>query len=184
MIRNALALALVLVVTAASASAPALAQTDTVSAVRVGDKVRLRAEHGEGRWWVGTVTALSTDTLWIQQHKSPNTLAYRFATIGDLEVSRGRKSNFLPGLGYGALGGGLIFGMFGALSSNDSADSYMGPNALIGAAVGAGLGAVLGGVLGAASHGDRWEVVPLDRADVDLFARYGGGVTLSLTYGL
>ncbi|MGD2217081.1 MAG: hypothetical protein PVJ64_10000 [Gemmatimonadales bacterium] len=183
MIRKVLSLVLMLL----AAGAPARAQTDVASQVSVGDRVRVRAEHWKSSWWVGTVAALGSDTLVVRREDSTDTLAFPIATIGKLEVSRGRKSNFLPGLAYGALGGALFFGSIGLLSGDDPEDSFIrltaADKALIGAAFGAGLGAVLGGFFGAVSHRDRWESVPLDRVAVDLSVRHDGGVTLSLAYG-
>jgi len=185
MIRTVLSVVLML----AAVSGPALAQTDAASELRVGDKVRLRARHGEGRWWVGTVTALSPDTLWMQRGNSPNTLGFAFATTGELEVSRGKKPNFAPGLLYGALVGAAFFGTVGLLSGDDSDASPGEPmiewedNAFVAAAVGGVVGAVLGGFFGALSHGDRWQAVPLDEVAVHLSPRHDGGVTLSIAYG-
>lgn len=185
MIRMALSLVLMLLV----AGAPALAQTDAASQLSVGDKVRVRAQHGEGRWWVGTVTALSTDTLWMQRSNSPTTLGFAFATTGELEVSRGKKSNFLPGLLLGTLGGAAFFGTVGLLSGGGSDESppdgmiELEANAFAAAAVGAAVGAVLGGFFGALSHRDRWAAVQLDRVGVDVSARYDGRLKLAFTYG-
>ncbi|UCC73171.1 MAG: hypothetical protein JSV86_00990 [Gemmatimonadota bacterium] len=172
---------------AVTAPTTLLGQSNAASELSVGDKVRVRAQHGEGRWWVGTVSDLGSDTLRIQRENSPNTLAFPYAMIGELEVSRGRgKSNFLPGLAYGALGGAVIVGSMMFLSGGDP-DAYIGrtaeEKALIGAAVGGVLGAVLGGFFGALSHADRWEEVPLDQLRVGIMPQPRGfsvGVSVKL----
>ncbi len=177
MIRNALSLALILMAIAGSAHA----QTEDTQNVSVGDKVRVRARTLYSPV-VGAVTGLNTDTLHIRIRREAAALAIPLAEITRIEVSRGRRSNFLRGIALGGLVGAFAGASIGLATSQNS---ILSPTEQAGAlgAIGAGAGALIGGIIGAASSGDRWVVVQLDRAEMDVSSRYDGRVTLSLTYG-
>ncbi|MGD2152448.1 MAG: hypothetical protein PVG79_04220 [Gemmatimonadales bacterium] len=177
MIRKVLSLVLMLL----AAGGPALAQTDAAAGVNVGDRVRVRAQTLYGPL-VGAVTALSADTLHIQIEQQATTVAIPLAAVTRIEVSRGRKSNFLRGVALGGVVGALA-GVFAGFITGE--DSMLTPPeaALACGTVGAGAGALVGGIIGAATGTDRWVAVPLDRLAVHVSPRHDGGVTLSLAYG-
>ncbi len=168
----------------ALAASPALGQTEGGDTVRAGQRVRLRTEAG-GKWQKGTVVETRTDVLTLELDGSVTTLGLPLAGISELEMSRGQRSNFLPGLGWGFLAGAVIGGVAGGASGDDPPGwfSMTAEEKAVGGAIVFGtMGALVGGIVGALTHRDRWEPVDLKNVVLTLSPRYDGGVSLSLDY--
>jgi len=183
MVRNALTLTLVLLAIPIAARA----QTNGDSAVRVGQRVRLKIEGETIPWRHGNVTSISADTIWLASQYRATPLAVPRRSIRQLEVSQGSRSHFLQGLAIGLAGGALIGGAIGFASGDDppcegffcfrySAEEKAGAGALIGGV----LGAALGGVVGAATKSERWAAVR--PTSLRLTAQTNGGLALIGSY--
>jgi hypothetical protein len=122
---------------------------------------------------VRAVTRSGKDTLW----------TIPASAIARLEVSYGRRSNALRGLGYGLLGGAVIGAGLGAISCRN--DDELGPGfcAIVGGIVYGVGGAVVGLIAGALTRRDRWVDVPAQpgRLSVDLRPR-GGSLRIGAVF--
>jgi hypothetical protein len=130
----------------------------------------------------GTYVAVSKDTLLLQTETQTTPSAIPLTSVSRLEVSRGRKSNVLKGMGIGMLigaGVGVIGGA--AVDCYDLADFDQSFCTGVGAAGGALFGLLVGAIAGAASSGDRWEEVPLDRLRLQVAQQHDGRFKLGLS---
>jgi hypothetical protein len=127
---------------------------------------------------VGTLERVTPDTIVVAGQ-----LIIR-STIGRVEVSEGRRSQWRRGL----LMGGLVGAGVGALSTAvlfagiDWSDGNGGveTGVAIMAAVGSGAGLLVGAAIGALIQGDRWRKVPLDRVTLAPMVRRDGVLGLSI----
>ncbi|MFC1639221.1 hypothetical protein ACFL3B_00490 [Gemmatimonadota bacterium] len=90
-------------------------------------------------------------------------------SVTRLEVSRGRKSHSLEGLGLGWLVGA---GVGAAVSDCDP--SSLGICEAVPIGIGATVGLVIGTIFGSLIKSDRWEEVPLDRVRVSFAPQRDG----------
>jgi hypothetical protein len=123
-------------------------------------------------WMVGTIISVTDDHLIIRPERdSAQSIELARTALTHLEVSHGKRSKWLTGLGLGFLGGAAVGAAVGYNSGGYS--DILGPEAFaaivaIPSALG---GALIGGVIGAVIKVDRWQVVPrvtvgrLDPAD-------------------
>ncbi len=145
-----------------------------------GQRVRVTVPRYEFARVVGTVVDIRPDTLyvrWAQRRFVGSretrwdsvTSAVPIAAIERLEVSQGRRSRWLLGLGLGVAVGGATGALVGYASGDDESGFLQfsaGDKAvMLGVALGA-VGGVVGLVTGALSRGDRWQEVPRDRIRV------------------
>ena len=142
------------------------------SPIRGGARVRVTgSDLGVRGHPVGTVATLGADTLVMQPDHHTDPLRIPVAQITKLEVSSGKKSRVVSGIGRGALIGfaaGAVFGGVVGGAARAAECSGCGDTGVVGDAftvglVGAAAGAVLGGIIGATETEDRWEEVPSDR---------------------
>ncbi len=144
--------------------------------VAPGDRVRVTAPTLAPKRLVGTVVEMGADTclLALEGHAAP--VALPLASVTIVEVSRGMKSNVVKGaLIGGAVSGGIVLGLGLAAQGDDSGwfEVTAGDVAIATAVFGA-VGAVIGGIIGAASSGERWQEVPLDRLRVGVMPAENG----------
>jgi hypothetical protein len=141
--------ALITVLALLSIGVPAGAQTNGKWAVDMGERVRLKTIGAPDLWLDGNVIALDGDTLWLAQRQGGERLAIPAPSIRQLEVSRGRRSNFVRGLGIGLAGGAVLGAAMGLIDGDDPpcpAEAWFcfrysaGEKAVAGALVGGGLG--------------------------------------------
>ena len=90
-----------------------------------------------------------------------------------LEVSRGRKSRWLSGMGLGLLAGAGIGAFAGGFSSSCTHE-WGSLCTMVGAGTGASLGLLTGLTIGALVMTDRWEEVSLDRLRVSFVPQRDG----------
>lgn len=133
-----------------------------------GARVRLIvADYGD-KPQVGTISAVRGDSIVFHREATGDSAILGLGHIGQLELSRGRHSRPLAGLGIGLLGGAALGAGVGAATNGSSSGPYnvgggAGVGALSGALAGAAGGALIGLVGGALSHPERWDMVQLDR---------------------
>jgi hypothetical protein len=155
----AVSLLLTLTVPVAAQQYPA----DVIAGVRVRlavrDSVRQEPFWPRQHMIIGTVTNVSSDTLYVAVPSTTGTLAVPRESVRQLSISRG-----VPSRAESALRTGLEWAVAGALSfwaaqqyDDDETFDSDGQAALIGAGVGFGVG----GLIGAISPSERWRRVRL-----------------------
>jgi hypothetical protein len=110
-----------------------------------------------------TVVGASHDSLRYQLKSEPAPKALDWHGITRMDVSRGRHSNFLAGVGLGILTGalgGALAGSSGASGNDGETPSAMGA---LGAMMGAVGGGVLGGIIGIIVRTEKWTPVSIPR---------------------
>ena len=132
-----------------------------------GTRVRVTATDCGLRRQATTVEALRGDTLVLpgEPTASSNSIAPLECPLDSmtrLEVSRGRKSHWLSGMGLGLLAGAGIGALAGGFSSSCTHE-WGSLCTMVGAGTGASLGLLTGLTIGALVMTERWERVPLDR---------------------
>jgi hypothetical protein len=158
---------------------PSMAQVhDTGAAVKMGDRVRIESPEFIAKRLVGTVVELGADSLKLEA-QSHGLMRLPLRSIAALEVSRGKKSNGLPGFGLGVLGG-AVAGW--AIFSIDHGKYDIDPRP-IGAILGGAAGGLLGLVIGISTRTDRWEPVPVPRIRMGFLPKDSKGLVLSASFG-
>ncbi|MFQ5640080.1 MAG: hypothetical protein ACE5IR_19040 [bacterium] len=162
--------------------------------VKVGDRVRVTAPDvsklkldREGNVIlsavVGTVVTFEADTLVLKAEGQATPLTVPLVSLKKLEVSRGRKSHWLTGLGIGAIVGTFLAG----IAANDSKGfesqtfgTYFLEYSAVGVPVFGGIGAGIGALI----KTERWREVPLEKVSMNIMPNSHGGFlfSISLTY--
>ncbi|MFN0180729.1 MAG: hypothetical protein ACKVZ0_18155 [Gemmatimonadales bacterium] len=110
-------------------------------------------------------------------------------TVTRLEISPGKKSQWLLGAGVGFIAGaGITFAVLESGGSTSWCDQSANQDAIgeteclgltvLGGAVGAGLGAIIGGMF----RSERWREVPVERIRISLAPRRGVRFGLAMSY--
>ncbi len=145
-----------------------LAQGD--APVTIGTRVRFRPQPPSRERLIGTVVSHSGDSLVLARER--DTLAVPL-NGGTLEVSQGRHSALLRGLGLGLLAGMVVGGAVGAAMEPDELLGR-GVNIIGGMVVGGSAGLVVGTVVGASISRERWgPAIPLRPPVADDVSRQG-----------
>jgi len=154
--------------------------------IETGSRIRVTAPTVGADKLAGVCVEVDATRLRVQAEEQVSPLTISLADVTRLEVSQGRKSNALKGLGFGALIGGSIGAVLGLLAS--TGESYENPcegNAPACAAGGAAAfgvtGALVGLGIGALTKSERWEEVPLDRLRVNIVPQRDGRLALGLS---
>ena len=144
---------------------PLAAATPQGLPVRVGDRVRVRADEQ----YIGTVLRTDSSRMVVRLDGDPDTVAIPIAQITRLARSAGRTS----GAGRGALIGAVVGGALGLAAGIDGQCGHtnswfcVGPGAIplfvLGGAV---FGTLPGSIIGGLSRIERWEGLPLDRVEL------------------
>lgn len=173
-------------------SADLAAQQKT--AVTPGSRIRASAPSVSSKPFVGDVVAWESDFLvvdarvWQKGTRLNQQVKVAIGSLTKLEVSRGHKSRFLRGLGYGFLIGAAAGTVIGAASGDDDPSEWFamsaGEKAVVGAVSLGLLGGIVGGVIGLSSPAEKWEEVPLDRLLVGPSPVTADGVALSVSLRL
>lgn len=172
-------LAFVIMALAGIPNATALAQA---AAVHIGQRVRVTSAVEATPIRIGVIEAIDADTLRLQHTgKAGDTLATAIpmASIAGLQVSRGRHSRWLMGLGIG-FGAGAVTGAILGASSEDDLLFTSGDKAVMGGVALGVIGGAVGVVAGALTKTERWETVPIDRVTVSLVPTAGGRLRLGV----
>ena len=142
--------------------APALAQDSTLTP---DARVRVMAV-GTNRWVIGKLLAPPRDTVTLLEGDSGETKALATASLARFEVSRGRRKQTGRGAWIGAVTGGVISALLGAVTYEECSgfcvapDPGRGGTALLGGLLGGVFGLGVGALVGTAFTGDRWTPVP------------------------
>jgi hypothetical protein len=136
--------------------------------VSAGVRIRVRAAPpGRGRlelwsihWLRGTVTRLSSDTLFLNSTDRPGVYAIPRGSIERLDVSAGRRSRPESALRCGVAFAAGSFLLFSALPPLSASAERRHGRLMVGRVLG---GAALGMVAGALVPLERWRRVPLER---------------------
>jgi hypothetical protein len=152
-------------------------QAGTISPVTVGSRVRVQAPTFPKGQVEGLVMQMDDKSLLVSaDDRIPVRLSRQ--DITRIEVSTGRKRQWLKGLMIGTSIGGVL----GALADVTPAGSYCDfcvNSKGEAVAYGALGGAVWGAGIGALFKADHWNSVPLERVRVSLAPTRGRGVRLS-----
>lgn len=147
-----------------------------------GTRVRIRAPGSATL--IGTVARHDSSGL-VLIRDAGDTVVVPRETAGNIEISRGRRSNMGRGAARGAIIGGIVGALAGVLAQAESCDGgcsfEYGPEATIPllALGGATLGGTIGFLIGSLSTSERWGS---PRSDVEVIGRGAGagGVHLGL----
>ncbi len=157
--------------------------------IETGSRIRVTAPALGVDKLVGHSVEADATQVRVQVEDQAAPLTISLADVTRFEVSQGRKSNALKGLGFGAVIGVSTGAVLGLLAS--SGESYDNPcegNTVACAAVGAAAvgvtGALVGLGIGALTKSERWEDVPLDRLQVSLAPLCHGRLALGLSVAL
>jgi hypothetical protein len=167
--------AILLAITLTAGAAPWLTAQDT-EVVPIGTRVRISGRHLRFGHLVGTVTRENAETLVVGSR------AVAFRDLRKLEISTGRRSRLLVGMGNGFLGGAIFGAAFAAVVLDGTmfcADT--GTCILRSAGIVGGAGAVTGLLIGAISRGDQWRKVPTDRWRITALPRSTDGMAFAVT---
>ncbi len=152
--------------------------------IETGSRIRVTAPVLGADKMVGMLVEVDASRLRVQADDQASPMTISLADMTRLEVSQGRKSNALKGLGIGALIGAPIGVALGVAVSSESGDNQCYHNAgciaIGGAAVGV-VGALVGLGIGALLKSERWEEVPLDRLRVNIVPLRDGRFALGLS---
>ena len=168
MVRRTVVLSLVaLVPLAATGCGWSLAQSAWPGPpIEPGQRVRVTAPSAGASNLVGSVVALRTDTLVVQDEAQATPLAIPFTSVTRLHLSV-NKGRTLEGMAIGLLAGALAG--FAVAASVEEPRGFGGPfTGLVAILVGPPVGMLIGGIWGSQIRRNRWEEVPLDRLRVSL----------------
>ena len=151
--------------------------------VEAGSRIRVTAPTVGADKLVGMCVEVDATRLRVQAEEQASPLTISLTDVTRLEVSQGRKSHALAGLGIGFLGGVVIGAVFGgAVASDiDVCDTNEENCKIIFAAVSGFGGGLVGLFVGAQFESDRWEEVPLDRLRVSIAPLRDGRFALGLS---
>lgn len=142
--------------------------------VRLGDRVRV-AVRGQGSRPIGALARLTADSMVIGD------AAISRSNVTHLELSTGRKSRWLRGLGIGFAAGVAAGAIVGAAHPClDGEFTQLWCAAAFGV-VGGAVGLPIGALIGSGSHTDRWRPIALDRVRL---AAAPGGLRIGLAVAL
>lgn len=143
-----------------------------------GARVRITRSDSPRAKVAGVLDRVTGDTLFVAGQPISR------SSIGRLEVSEGRRSQWRKGLVFGFLAGAGA----GALSSvillngidwSDGNGSEVAAVAIL-AGIGGGAGLLVGGTIGAFTQGDRWRTVPFNRVRLAPIVRRDGALGISV----
>ncbi len=152
--------------------------------IEAGSRIRVTAPSTGVDKLVGICLSTSGDSLRMQADEQASPMTISLADVTRLEVSQGRKSNTLRGLGIGFLVGAVAGGLLATqVDVEEGLDP--GPEELIlyGAVVGGAAFGAIGAGIGALSKSERWrwKEVPLDHLRVSIVPLFDGRFALGVS---
>ena len=139
-------------------------QAQAAPVLEPGARVRVSTapQASKPAWIVGTVITVTGDRLAIRpQDDSGGPIDIARNTVTRLELSRGRHSKALTGLGVGFLVGAGAGAILGSAVLGGGRDIAPSDAKLIGAGLVGASGALIGLAVGAGSKSERWQPVPV-----------------------
>ncbi len=166
---------------------PASAVGQDAPRLAAGARVRVSSRVFGASYVVGTLTAVSPDTLQIALDSGAALVAVPFTAVRSLAVSVGQRSagsRFQHGAGYGFLIGALGGVFIGFASGDDPQNTFIRftageKAALAGIGLG-GVGALLGGLVGLGSDADIWREADPSPVRLTLAPGAGRGMRVGL----
>jgi len=149
--------------------------------IETGSRIRVTAPALGVDKLVGTSVEVDATRIRVQADDQAAAMTISLTEVTRLEVSQGRKSNALAGLGIGFLGGAAIGGLVAMQFDEEGGDSSQGQYFLFGAVVGGAAFGAIGAGIGALVKTERWEEVPLDRLRVSIVPLRDGRLALGLS---
>lgn len=142
---------------------PALAQVGAIDPLSIpsGTQARIIGAATAADYVRLTVVGVSPDTLRYRLNAGGDSKAISWQNVSRMDVSAGRHTNFLRGLGIGVLVGTATGAAIGAASGHGTELNSSGFLAFVGAIYGGTLGGVTGMVFGIAMRSERWTPVAL-----------------------
>lgn len=140
-----------------------------------GAWVRIKAPSVSKRWLIGKIVTINADTLMLRSEKQATPLAISLASMTELEVSQGRKSNAGKGRRIGLLAGaGIGFPLGYAIGEEEVSRGTVGARSAVFFGY---IGLLVGAIIGSGTHTDKWQEVPLDRIRLSISPQRHGGLT-------
>ena len=170
-----------------------LAPRQRVAAQEPAARVRLTMASPSSQRLVGTLVGQDADSFWVLLAARAAPVSVARNAIVRLEVSPGQQravgEGALIGAGLGGIGGFVLSGVAASKSRPCGTPdlfevcyvNWYG-RAFRGGLIGGAIGGAVGAALGYAVRTDRWEGVPLSRANQLALAPRGPGLALSLTF--
>lgn len=134
---------------------PAGAQPTAQEEASIGQRVRVTLVPA-GERLVATLVATGDDRMTVQPVSSSERKEIRWADVGGLQVSRGRRGNTLKGVLAGAAAWAATVGLMAAFDTLD--ESGLGEPLVIGGYL------ATGALVGSLVKTERWSEVPLPSA--------------------
>lgn len=159
------------------ATLTALAEVHAQSPAAPGTRVRISGLSGQS---IGVVDRVTADSMVVA-----GTPIAR-AEISRIEVSAGRTSHWLKGMGIGVVVGGVAgYGLSALATMNAQFGTCRADEVnvcqLFGV-LGAGTGLIVGTVIGGLTHSERWRTLPLDGVRITPVIGPGGTVGIAIGF--
>jgi len=161
---------------------PLIAWSQEPSAIVPGSRIRI-TELGHSKLRSGTIVEANANAVLLKLDTSGESVQFPLAAVTRLEVSRGQKGHIGTGVGLGALFGAGMGALIGS-TLGDSEGIPSGATAAIGAGVGAGIGMLVGAAIGSTVKSEKWEDVPQNRWQVNLWPAGPSSFTFALSVRL
>ena len=145
------------------------------SPILPGARVRVTTPHLPRGQLVGDVTRIDADTVVV------GSTPVELRSVTRLDISTGRRSHSVTGLGIGFLVGAGVGAILGASAATDESGSCPPTKCtLAGAGILGVVGLPIGALVGALIRTDRWQEVPPDRWPVATLGQRDGQLTLTV----
>jgi hypothetical protein len=136
---------------------------------------------------IGILERVTSDTLVVLREGEAGRLAIPIVDVTSLEVSRGKHSNLLKGMGIGLLAGAGV-GLLVGLATYDDENCFpicgVGNYTAGSTIVFGGLGLVAGFAVGVATHSERWRAVSPSEFKVGFGGLPGGGMAVRVQHAI
>jgi len=160
---------------------PVVAWSQDDVSILAGSRLRVTEREGRHDRYLGTVGAMSRDSVVVRIDKSGRRAPFAWAGLSRIEVGKGKKGHTAVGAGIGLVAGVVVGGLIGAVTTNSDTDMEDWSNALAGAGIGAALGMIIGGVIGARHETERWSDVEVGSISVSAGICRNGDLALELS---
>lgn len=161
-------------------------QVTSAQAITPGTRVRF-THPGEGTR-IGTMVALTADTLEVRLAGQSEAAHVPLAQVTRLDVSLGKQRRLMRFAGVGFIVGGALGAVTGGAAGSSCTGEMLCPGGGGGAVLGGVFFGSVGGIIGliaGVAPSERWERVPLEARRISLVApsgNHGRGVGLRVAF--